>query len=121
MTFREITHDEIEKLREILARLPAGSITDIFKGRNKSEAEVATLDGALHRIRKVLEADYDANTIESANAAWTFEYQVTVGETNPGEMAVLTRLFHPERTGSISYGRYVRRRDDDYYVLWIED
>ena len=37
------------------------------------------------------------------------------------EMAVLTRIFHPQEAGNIFYGRFVRRISEEEYLLWIED
>jgi hypothetical protein len=121
MTFKEITDDAMANLARLMAQLPALSDAHIYQGRDRSKAAVGTFDEILSRLKRALEADFDANTIETANAPWTFEYHASIGESAANELAVLTRLFHPQEKGAIYYGRYLRKHANGDYALWVED
>ena len=121
LRFDSPNDDVMLDLANLLKIMPTIAETDLYKGHDNPPTFRGGLNETLEQLRNALQEDYETNVREAETAAWTFEYWVTRSEAEPGELAVLTRLFHPqEKHGNILYGSHIRRRSAEEYLLWAE-
>lgn len=121
LRFDRPTDDIMLDLANLLKSLPATAENDLFKGHDDPPTFRGNLNATLEKLNNALQTDYETNIREAKTAPWSFEYWVTRNEAAPGELAALTRLYHPEKKqGSIFYGSYIRRRSAEEYLLWAE-
>jgi hypothetical protein len=84
--------------------------------------EVCDLATATSRLSALLKADCQSMKVfTEEELAVEFCYAVVPNIDEPRGVSVWTRMFHPWRSGSISYGPAIFRKTENEYVLRIFD
>jgi hypothetical protein len=119
--FRKPDAGAITRVAEMLTALQRHEAHPKTLEEGREPDASGTLAQVIDTLGKVLEADYRKGLLETENQPWTFEYIVQRDEMDERCLAILTRLYHPHRHGSIFFGRRVRRVGPDEFLVWIDD
>jgi hypothetical protein len=118
--FEEPGEPAMETLHKLTLALPiTAASTKGFRTRKNAALE-GTLSELLESLGKALRADYE-NQLNDPKRSWQFDYVVAKDMRDAESLQVLTRLFAPPDSGSILYGRLIRRVGDNRYLLWVDD
>lgn len=110
-----------DSLRQILQSLDPSPFVETGVRRRDNVSVAGTLPQIMERLQSILEADYQDNLVEQNAGVWNFDYVVTRDDRYPDAVQLLTRLHKAGRSGSVLYGRLVKRIENDLYLLWSDD
>jgi hypothetical protein len=120
LQFDRPTDEQHESLRLIFSSLKSSPFVETQLRQRKEVALEGTLSEVLARVRVALDADCRDNQSDH-EASWSFDYVVTRDALYPDAVLLLTRLYAQAESGSVMYGRFIKRIGDDLYLLWIDD
>jgi len=114
----------LEALGEILKQESVASddVAQTFKNKALAPVETLELPALLERMRHVLQTNYnEMRRFTEEELAVSFDYVVYREDAAPSIIRLMTRMYDPNRKGSVSYGREIVKIGSDRYYLCVYD
>jgi hypothetical protein len=118
-SFEKLDSSSIQHLISLISELPVKPFVQTGLTTHRPEEAIScNKEKAILFLINDLEKDYKEN-IEDDEL--NFDYYVFFSNQQPDALHIKTRLFFPNDSGNIFYGRMIQRIDEDQFLLWIDE